>query len=263
MNLKQAAMATPLYDWLGKRSYAQSGEDMIAWTEVNSSQMTDGRLQMKNAMRGGVYVDVGAYHPKLFSNTYLFYKKGWRGICVEPNPEMKGLFHLARPRDLFLNMGVGEEKSQKVKNSKNQNNVFTGSSIAKAGVGGNFMEYFQFEDGAANTFSASQAKKNQEEARRKLVRTTKIPVRSLKWILDKNLPRGQKIDLMSVDVEGMDLEVLRSNDWKKYRPRVIIAEDLGFDLEKPKGSKVFGFLSSMGYKLVAKTPYSLIFKEKL
>lgn len=220
MNLKQAIMATPLYDLLGKRSYAQSGEDIIAFGEIGG-------------VKQGFYVDVGAYHPKLFSNTYYFYKKGWRGVCVEPNPGMKILFNYARPRDTFLNLGVGKE--------------------------GN-MKYFQFEDGAANTFSESQAAKNQKEAGRKLVRTMKVPVKSLKWVLDKNLPKDQKIDLMSVDVEGMDLTVLKSNDWKKYKPRVIIAEDLSFDFGDSMKSEVVKFLGEMGYKLLAKTPYSIIFK---
>lgn len=214
-------MATPLYDWLGKRSFSQSGEDLIAWGELGNKKK-------------GFYLDVGAYHPKLFSNTYLFYKKGWRGICIEPNPEMKPLFRLSRPRDVFLNVGAGEGKN---------------------------LTYFQFEDGAANTFSGEQAKKNIVEAGRRLKGKTKIPVLSLKAILDKNLPKGQKIDLLSVDVEGMDEEVLKSNDWKKYRPEMIMAEDLEFDFAWPKKSKVVNFLQGVGYKLVAKTPYSLIFRK--
>ena len=122
------------------------------------------------------------------------------------------------------------------------------------------MEYFQFEDEAANTFSVEQARKNIIEAGRKLKGKTKIPVQGLKFILDKNLPKGQKIQLLSVDVEGMDLEVLSSNDWKKYQPEVIIAEDLSFDFDHPRKSKIVNFLQGVGYNLVAKTPYSLIFK---
>lgn len=87
---------SPLYDLFGKRSYAQSGEDVVV-DAILSRQKT------------GFYVDIGAYHPKVFSNTYLFYKRGWRGICVEPNPEAKILFQVARPRDVFVNVGVMSE----------------------------------------------------------------------------------------------------------------------------------------------------------
>lgn len=220
MDFRQVFRATPLYDWLGKRSFAQSGEDLIAWGELGRKKR-------------GYYIDIGAYHPKLFSNTYLFYKKGWRGICVEPNPEMAPLFRWLRPKDRFLKLGVGESKK---------------------------LSYFQFEDSAANTFSEKQARKNIVEAGRKLKGKTLVPVMSLKTILEKYLPKGQKIDLLSVDVEGMDLEVLSSNDWKKYRPEVIIAEDLSFDFDNPRKSKIVNFLQGVGYNLVAKTPYSLIFK---
>jgi len=240
MDLKQKLMMTPLYDWLGKRSYAQSGEDIVVDIELGKKKK-------------GFYVDIGAYHPKMFSNTYLFYKKGWSGLCVDPNPKMEELFRKARPRDKFLNLGVGVREDVR--------------------------EYFEFEDGAANTFSAEQAKKNQEEAGRKLKGKRMVAVLPLKTIFDKYLPKGQKIDLLSVDVEGMDLEVLRSNDWKKYRPEIIIAEDLEFDFDRyvngvrlprsqarPRndgGVGIVKFLGERGYKLKDKTPYSLIFsKEK-
>ncbi len=172
---------------------------------------------------------------------------------------MEKLFRIARPRDVFLNIGVGE--NQELKNSRNQ-------GIKTKRV----LEYFEFEDGAANTFSAEQARKNQEEAGRKLIGRRRIPVLPLKTILDRYLPKGQKIDLLSVDAEGMDLAVLESNDWKKYRPEVIIAEDLtdrarpyrGFNPSRPGptgGGGVVGFLREKGYKLTAKTPYSVIFKN--
>ncbi len=244
MKWKEWLMATPIYDILGKRSYAQSGEDLIAAIEL-----ADFRLQMSDHKNNaGFYVDVGAYHPKLFSNTYLFYKKGWRGICVEPNPEMARLHRLVRSRDVFVNSGVGR------KDLRSQMSDLS-------------LEYFMFEDGAANTFSEEQAERNQKEAGRKLVRKKQIKIKTLKEILDEYVPRGQEIDLLSVDVEGMDEGVLRSSDWKKYRPKVVICEDLGFDWSYfAKATKdrhgVVGFLEDQGYRLVAKTPYSLIFRER-
>jgi len=291
-NIKSWAYLTSLYDWFGKRTYAQSGEDVIAWGELRM----DCRAPLAMTKWKGFYVEVGAYHPKLFSNTYLFYKKGWRGICIEPNPRMEKLFRIARPRDVFVNYGVGDVGGVRLPRSRH------GGQVAR-NDGNEEMEYFEFEDGAANTFSVEQARKNQEEAGRKLIGKRRIPVLPLKTILDKYLPKGQKIDLLSVDAEGMDLEVLRSNDWKKYRPEMIIAEDLGFDNNlslrvsysnrsnpgfsgsprkgdpgEPRFARddegdgsprfarndkvgVVGFLDEVGYRLVAKTPYSVIFKN--
>lgn len=223
MGIREKILLSPLYDWFGKRSYAQSGEDIVV----------DIELGKKNK---GVYVDVGAFHPKQFSNTYLFYKRGWRGVCVEPRPGAKEDFSKVRPRDKFVEMGVGEKKD--------------------------VLEYFEFADGASNTFSKVQAKKNINQAERKFWRKVNVAVMPLRDIMASTGLEGVKIDLMSVDVEGMDLEVLESNDWKKFRPRIIICEDLEFDFMNPKRSEIVEYLMSLGYVLVAKTPYSLILVDK-
>lgn len=212
---------SPIYDFLGKRSYAQSGEDVIADIELGKKKK-------------GVYVDVGAFHPKLFSNTYLFYKRGWSGVCIEPRPGASGGFEKCRSRDKFVAMGVGAKKD--------------------------VLEYFEFDDTAANTFSKEQAEKSIKEAGRKLKRRINVAVMPLMDILAVN--GVEEIDLMSVDVEGMDLEVLGSNDWERFRPKMVICEDLEFDLDEPRKSGVYRFLTKLGYKMVAKTPYSMVFKDK-
>lgn len=215
-------LLSPLYDWFGKRSFAQSGEDIIADSELGKKKK-------------GIYIDVGAFHPKLFSNTYLFYKRGWRGVCIEPRPGARDDFLKVRPKDKFVEMGVAAEKD--------------------------VLEFFEFADGAASTFSKSQAEKNMKEAGRKLKKKINVAVMPLADILASNGMEGTEIDLMSVDVEGMDLEVLKSNDWKKFRPKLVICEDLEFDFARPQSSEVAKYLMGLGYKLVAKTPYSLIFKD--
>lgn len=222
MSIKDRLLLSPLYDWLGKRSFAQSGEDIIADVELAKKKK-------------GVYIDVGAFHPKQFSNTYLFYKRGWSGVCIEPRPEAKAQFERVRPRDKFVGMGVAEKKD--------------------------VLEYFEFSDKATNTFSAKQAEINIKEAGRKMVRKTNVAVMPLRDILASSGMEGVEIDLMSVDVEGMDLEVLKSNDWKKFRPKLIICEELEFDFLKPKESPVVKYLLDLGYELRAKTTYSLVLRN--
>ena len=220
MSIKDKLLLSPLYDWFGKRSFAQSGEDIIADIELGKKKK-------------GIYIDVGAFHPKVFSNTYLFYKRGWSGVVIEPRPEAREEFAKVRPRDKFVGMGVAGKKDVR--------------------------EFMQFIDGATSTFSKIQASKNIKEAGRKMKRKINVAVMSLADILASNGMEGKQIDLLSVDVEGMDLEVLRSNDWKKWRPKIVIVEDLEFDFEKE--GKIVKYLRSLGYRLVAKTPYSLILKS--
>lgn len=222
MRINERLRLSFLYDWFGKRSFAQSGEDIIADIVLGKKAK-------------GIYIDVGAFHPKLFSNTYLFYKRGWSGVCVEPRPEAAEEFARVRPRDRFVGMGVGAKKD--------------------------ILEYFEFSDPAANTFSTKRAEKNVKEAGRKLLKKINVAVMPLADILASNGVEGKVIDLMSVDVEGMDLEVLKSNDWEKFRPKVVICEDLEFEFLNSKRSGVVKYLLEMGYELVAKTPYSLILKD--
>lgn len=78
-----------IFDVYAKKSYSQEGEDMVL------QRIFDGKTN-------GFYVDVGAHHPFRFSNTYFFYRLGWSGINIEPNPEASDLFQSARRKDINL-----------------------------------------------------------------------------------------------------------------------------------------------------------------
>jgi hypothetical protein len=80
-------------------------------------------------------------------------------------------------------------------------------------------------------------------------------------ILDRHLPAGTPIDFMTIDVEGMDIEVLHSNNWDKYRPSYVLVESQQIDLEKNNNSELLGFMREMGYGLFAKTCYTYFFKN--
>jgi hypothetical protein len=64
--------------------------------------------------------------------------------------------------------------------------------------------------------------------------------------------------ILTIDVEGFDLEVLKSNDWNRVMPRVICVEELGnLSPSKDNPSEIELYLESYGYKLKAKTIYLL------
>lgn len=219
MNWKEILKLTPMYDWFGKRSYSQSGEDIIVDAEIGRK-------------RKGFYIDIGAFHPKVFSNSYMFYKRGWNGVCVEPNPQMKLPFKVVRSRDTFLNCGVSALVENKT------------------------LDYFVFDEPATNTFSAKQASNNQRLGR-KLIKKISLPVVSIGEILGKYVPKGKHVDFLSIDIEGMDLAILKSIDWKKFKPGVVICEELD------KTSSVRDYMTSKGYELKGMTSYSLVFKRRV
>jgi len=166
-------------------TYAQEGEDRIL-------------LRIFEARGVGFYVDVGAHHPTRFSNTHLLYLDGWRGINIDAMPGSMRAFDKARPDDVNLEMGVAEALGT--------------------------LRYHMFNEPALNSFSAEVAQAHEEDPRFRVVRTVELPVMPLAAILERHAPQGVKIDLLSVDVEGLDLEVLRSNNWGRHRPTVVCVE---------------------------------------
>ena len=123
------------------------------------------------------------------------------------------------------------------------------------------MEYHTFNDPALNTFDAVLAASRDDGRTYRIVGRSTIPVERLDTLLDRHVPAGTAIDLLTVDVEGLDLEVLESNDWKRFRPEYVMAEALGFELEQAVVAPLPAFMASVGYRLVAKTMNTLFFRR--
>ena len=197
------------YGW-HSRYFAEYGEDSI----VNC---------LLSYRREGFYVDVGAFHPKRLSSTYFFYKKqNWRGIIVEPNTVNAELFKIMLKRDIVVNRVVASKASE--------------------------MKYFMFEYASQNTFD-EQFKNDRIAEGMKVVDEAHIKVQPLEELLDESLPQDQVIDYLNIDVEGFDLDVLKSNNWKKYRPTIITIEDIKFDINNSNKSEIYTYLKAQGYKL--------------
>jgi len=206
-----------------QRSYSQEGEDLVVNRIIGNAG-------------GGFYVDIGSHHPFRFSNTYLFYGKGWRGLCVDPLPGSARLFKRWRPRDICVEMGVSSDRST--------------------------LNYYMFNEPALNTFDGDLAKARDGVGGYRVTETRAIQTDSLSAILDQYVPKNTRIDFLTVDVEGLDLQVLKSNDWNRYRPRVITAECLGSTLTSLENDETARFMSQLGYVATAKTGQSVIFVGK-
>jgi FkbM family methyltransferase len=213
------------FDLNATKSYSQEGEDMIL-------------KRIFEGQKNGFYVDVGAHHPRRFSNTYYFYKQGWSGINIEPNPNALDLFNADRPRDLNLRLGISSEKS--------------------------VIKYYYYDEPAVNTFDKSTVEKRFADKRYpyNLILVEDVAVDRLDNILKKYLPVGINISFLTIDVEGLDMEVLRSNDWQLFRPKYVLAELLNTSLEEALKSKLVMFMLHKKYALYAKTKNTLIFYDK-
>lgn len=208
-------------DPYGRLSFSQEGEDMIL-------------ARIFEGQKSGFYVDVGAHHPQRFSNTYHFYLRGWRGINIDAAPGSMALFDAVRPGDINLETPISGERQ--------------------------VLTYYSFNEPALNSFSPELARERDGLRDFHIVSEQRLETRTLAEVLDERLTPGTEIDFMSVDVEGLDYQVLKSNDWTRFRPRVVLAEDLDIsDLRRVDESPVVAFLRGVGYRPTGKTVCTLFF----
>jgi FkbM family methyltransferase len=203
-------------------AYSSEGEDLIL------KRIFDGKTN-------GVYIDVGAHHPFRVSNTYLFYKKNWTGINIDPMPGSQAMFNKYRPLDINLEMGVSATKQH--------------------------LTYYIFNEPALSTFSTDKVEEYTQDPQYHIIKEKKIETWPLADILDRYLPAGTNIDFLTIDAEGLDMEVLRSNNWQKYRPTYILVESTPFLLANMHNTEMGQYMQDAGYAIFAKTYYTYIFKN--
>ncbi|MDA7606815.1 FkbM family methyltransferase [Pelagibacteraceae bacterium] len=188
----------------------------------------------------GFYIDVGCNHPVYNNNTYLLYKKGWRGINIDLDKKSIDLFNIFRKHDY------------------NQNTAIS-SSFEDAEL------FFYHDKSPINTIN----KKSAEFQKAKPREIKKIKTQTLDSIIEKSPFNNKKIDLISIDVEGHELHVLKGLNLKKYSPKIVIIEYLdlslkkleiiNFNFDKIFSSSVYKYMTDNGYTLVNWLHSDLVF----
>ena len=186
----------------------------------------------------GFYVDVGCYHPIDGNNTYLLSKKGWSGINIDLNAISINLFDRARKNDSNLNIAISN-KSQKIK------------------------YYYRKKINMLNTINKAFAK----SSFRKGFKTGSIQSQTLNSVLDKSKFKNKKIDFLNLDIEGNEINALRSLDLRKYSPKLICIEIHNNTSGRStkdflKKNVIYKFLIKNGYKNIWKNEFSYIFRRK-
>ena len=166
------------------------------------------------------YLDIGCFKPIQYSNTYFFYARGGSGIAVDLNETHRKEFERLRPRDQFIPALVS-------------------NSPHPLQVTANGM----FNDKVARDKSPQAG--------------NWVQPKTLADLLDTHWPKDKQIALLDVDCEGHDLEVLKSNNWTKYRPKVVLVED--FSNEEVSAVEVF--LQEVGYRKIARLRCAVFFVE--
>jgi FkbM family methyltransferase len=142
----------------------------------------------------GFYVDVGACDPIEHSITYHFYNQGWRGINFEPG-RIFGKLAAARPRDINLPIAVSEQPGQ--------------------------MTFYEYPNAIGLSSLHDRLPDATPEALAQRIQRT-VAVRPLRDVFEEYAP--PTIDFLKVDVESHERAVLKSNDWTRWRPRIVLVE---------------------------------------
>lgn len=211
-----------------KHSYAQAGEDLIVDFVVRAMQIDE-----------VTYLDIGAHHPIQFSNTYLFYKRGFQGVLVEPDPELMASIRRVRPRDTCIEAGVGVQSATEAR-------------------------FFVMSTRTLNTFSEEEANRYEAMGTQRIEKVLPIPMVTLDQILAERF-RDKAPTLVSIDVEGLDFEVLSTLDLGRRRPPIICVETLQYSetREEIKDTRIAQLMSDNDYFAYGDTYINTIFVDRV
>ena len=191
-----------------------------------------------NNKQNGVYIDVGCQHPIKNNNTYLLFKKGWTGINIDLDRVNIDLFNYNRPNDFNFNIAISDKIEE-------------------------LDLYYYHQKSPINTLDVNVSKKQGS----KIEKTIKIQTNTLTNIINKTTIND--IDVLSIDVEGFELKVLKGLDFNKFKPKIIITEFLDLTSKKWEipynnlnnilNSELYKFIVSKDYKLVNWVNGDLVF----
>lgn len=216
--------------------YSQFGEDAVLQSRIATrAWLKSGGIDSgREGLSKGFYVDVGAYAPKEHSNTYWFYRQGWRGINIDAAPGSMKIFDRVRSRDINIEAAISDQERE--------------------------MTFYTWgTPSVCNTLSAEHAERFTKIMGKEPSRTT-IRTTTLASILDRHLPVGQTIDFFTIDAEEHTLEVLQSNNWEKYSPMIVVVELDVDTVDQVVDSTIVEFMTRRGYTLRAWVGASVLFE---
>ncbi|MGA1326028.1 MAG: FkbM family methyltransferase [Rubrivivax sp.] len=183
------------------------------------------------------YFDIGAHHPTYLNNTYAFYEAGSRGVNVEPDPDLFVRFPKERPRDINLNIGIGDVAGE--------------------------TTFYVMSARTLNTFSAEEAHSAARIGSAKVERTLQLPVRPVSEILNGHFAEKAP-DFLSLDVEGLDLKILKLWDFTRWRPKVACVETIVYAAGHGGSQRddIATHLQDCGYFVYGHTHVNTIFVDR-
>ena len=202
-------------------SYSLEGDDLIIASLLR-------RMLPEYSHKGIFYLDIGASHPIQGSNTYLFYQSGYRGICVEPLPELADLHRQMRPLDFLSESCISDSDG--------------------------YSNFTVFEDLSTSSMDEETVVRYSQKFRTK--RTFSVPTLTIDSLIASLLPDSiDHIPLLSVDCEGLDHRIIAASLESSIIFDLIVVEDKLVSFSNPfPTTQISQLLYKKNYRLMAKTP---------
>lgn len=213
-----------------REQYGQESEDLIV-----ESLLTAWAMRTGTDLSQCRYIEIGANHPFATSSSYLLNRlHGMSGVLVEANEDLLEALRKARPQDAIAHCAVTTENVDEV-------DFFISNLSELSSLSRDFVETWQ--DGAVG-----------------IAEKRTVPARRVNNLLEEHFGATTPA-FLSVDLEGLDLDILQDVDWKRWRPVVVQAEPSDHFVAK-QSTAIASFMHAQGYVLVARTPVNLIFAER-
>ena len=182
-------------------------------------------IKLLNSNNKGIYIDVGCHHPFLNNHSYLLYKSGWEGINIDVDYNSIDMFNFFRKSDVNIQTAVTDHK-------------------------GEVDLFFYHNRAAKNTISKEFGSDAKEQK--------KINSDTLNNIIENSKFKNSKIDFVSIDVEGNEMNVLNGFNLKKYKPKLILLEFILPNKKEFYEKDINEIINSEVYKFLTKNEYKLI-----
>ena len=201
-------------------SYAVGGVDLVLNSILRDVEV-------------GAYLDVGANHPIDFSNTYIFYERGWSGYAVDGNAGYRSDWSEIRPRDTFLNEIVSDSPKS--------------------------VRFEIFPDPTMSTIAHTTGEKYRLKFKDLKPKILDVEATTIFHIYQSDINR--EIHLFNIDIEGEELNALKGARLDIFRPGVICIEIKNVSIYNIQDNEIFKYIERFGYRLIAKTPLDSIFVD--
>ncbi len=219
-------LAYKIFPLPSSTSFSQAGEDAIV-----------DFLFFDYGITHPTYLDVGTNFPDKYNNTFRFYQRGCTGVCVEADSTLIPAIKKKRSRDKVIHAGVSVTEMTQA-------------------------DFYIFNHKGINTFSKTEAEQRAKSPENKILKIAKVDLVSINQIIADHFDTHPHF--LSLDIEGLDLQVLQSLNFNKYPIPVLCVETCTFSNNhiRPKDASVANYLGTVGYEVYADTYINTIFVNK-